>query len=188
MQQQGDDTRFAPIPQPESNPSERCMRELSKFCRIYSNENHRKWDELLLHIENWKNNSVCNSTGYTPSEFMYGTERSNVFRYMLPKETDPDQEEGGIERKFRRAYQKMKKGAVARKKLHKRGNAEWKPELNEKVLVKIQQISNAVRGINSKCLRPFQGSYWISKVLGHSACDLRDEQVKVRGEFNKKHL
>ena len=53
------------------------MHELSKFCSIYWNENHRKWAELLQHIENWMNNSVCSSTGYTPSELMYGGERTN---------------------------------------------------------------------------------------------------------------
>ena len=68
------------------------MRELSKFCRIYCNENHRKWAELLPHIENWMNNSVCSSTGYTPSELMYGTERPNVFRKIVPKESWPDRE------------------------------------------------------------------------------------------------
>jgi len=42
LRQHGVDVRFAPIRHPESNPSERCMRELSKFCRIYCNENHKK--------------------------------------------------------------------------------------------------------------------------------------------------
>ena len=93
LQQQGVDIRFAPIRHPESNPGERCMRVLSKFCRIYCNENHRKWAELLPHIENWMNNSVRSSNGYTPSELMYGTERTNVFKKMVPKESRPDQED-----------------------------------------------------------------------------------------------
>jgi hypothetical protein len=150
-------TGVAPIRHSESSPSERCLRELSRFCRIYCNENHRKWAELLLHIENWKNKSACSSTGYTPSEFMYGTERSNVFRNMLPKESCPDQDEEGIDDKIRRAYVKMKKRAMAREKRRKRRNAEWKPELNEKVLVKTQPTSNAVRGITSIFLHSFQG-------------------------------
>ena len=82
----------------------------------------------------------------------------------------------------------MKERAMARENRRKRGNAEWNPELNEKVLVKTQPISDAVRGITSKFLHLFQGPYRISKVLGHSAYELRDEQGKVRGEFNKKQL
>jgi hypothetical protein len=97
------------------------MRELSKFCRIYCNENHRKWAELLPHIGNWMNKSVCSSTGYTPSELMYGTERPNVFRKMVPKESWPEQEDEGIEENIRRAYVKMKKRAMAREKRRKVG-------------------------------------------------------------------
>jgi hypothetical protein len=67
------------------------MRELSKFCRMYYNENHRKWAELLLHIQNWMDDSVRSSTGYTPSELMYGTERPNFFKKTLPKESWPNQ-------------------------------------------------------------------------------------------------
>jgi hypothetical protein len=37
-------------------------------------------------------------------------------------------------------------------------------------------------------LQLFQGPYWISKILGHSAYELKDEQGKIRGEFNKKQL
>ena len=59
---------------------------------------------------------------------------------------------------------------------------------NENVLVKTQAISNAVRGITSKFLHLFQGPYGISKVLGHSAYELTDEQGKLRGEFNKEQL
>jgi hypothetical protein len=188
LQQQGVDIRFAPIRHPESNPSERCMRELSKFCRIYCSENHRKWAEMLPHIENWMNNSVCSSTGYTPSELIYGTERPNVFRKIVPKESWPDQEKEEIEVKIRKAYVKMKKRALAREKRYKRGNSEWKPELNEMVLVKTQPISDAVRGITSKFVHLFQGPYRISKILGHFAYELQDEQGKVRGEFNKKQL
>jgi hypothetical protein len=33
-----------------------------------------------------------------------------------------------------------------------------------------------------------QGPYWISKILGHSAYELKDVQGKIRGEFNKKQL
>ena len=177
-----------PIRHPESNPSEQCMRELSKFCRIYCNQNHRKWVELLPHIQNWMNKSVCSSTGYTSNELMYGTKRPNVFRKMVPKESWPEQEDKGIEEKISRAYVKMEKRAMAREKCRKQGNAEWNPELNEKVLVTTQPMSDAVRGITSEFLHLFQGPYRISKVLGHPAYEIRDEQCKIRGEFNKKQL
>ena len=133
LQQEGVDIRFAPIGHSASNSNEWWMRELSIFCRIYCSENHKKWVELLTDIENWMNNSVCISTGYTPSELMYGTERPNFLGKMLPKELWPDQEEEGIAAKIHKSYLKMKKRALVREKRRKRGNAEWKAELNEKV-------------------------------------------------------
>jgi hypothetical protein len=64
----------------------------------------------------------------------------------LPEESWPDREEEGIEETIRRAYPKTKKRAIENEKRRKRGNAEWKPELNEKGLIKTQPISEAVRG------------------------------------------
>jgi len=133
------------------------------------------------------NNTVCSSTGYTPSELMYGKERPNIFKKMMPKELWPEQEDE-IEKKIRRTYAKMKKRAMEREKCRKQGNAKWNPELNEKVLVRTQPMSDAIRGITSKFVHLFQGPYIISKILGHSAYELRDEHGKTRGEFNKKQL
>jgi hypothetical protein len=119
---------------------------------------------------------------------MYGTQRPNIFKEMLPKQSRSNQGEEENEEKIRRAYLKMKKKAIAREKCRKRGNAEWKPELNERVLIRTQPMSDAVRGITSKFMHLFQGPYVISKILDHSAYELKDEQGKKRGEFNKKQL
>jgi hypothetical protein len=61
---------------------------------------------------------------------MFGTERPNVFRNILPRESWPDQEDEGIEEKVRKVYVKMIKRATASGKRRKRGNAEWNTELN----------------------------------------------------------
>jgi len=42
--------RFTPIRHPQANPSDRCMREVSKCCKIYCSQNHRNLAELLLKI------------------------------------------------------------------------------------------------------------------------------------------
>jgi len=72
LKEHGVHTRFSPIRHTESNPSERVMRELSKFFRIYCHENHKKWAELLPHIDGWLNKTVASSTGYAPLELMFG--------------------------------------------------------------------------------------------------------------------
>jgi len=75
------EVRYSGIRHPRSNPSERCMREISKFCRIYCHLNHRKWAELIPHIANWLNNTVTSVTLYTPAELLFGAERNNVYLF-----------------------------------------------------------------------------------------------------------
>ena len=45
------DVMFSPIRHPQANPSERYMREIGNFCRIYCNKAHKRWPELLSYIE-----------------------------------------------------------------------------------------------------------------------------------------
>jgi len=70
---------FPPIRHPQANPSERCKREIGKFCRIYCNEAHKRWPELLLHIEGWLNGTLSNSTGYSPVELIFNSRRPDMF-------------------------------------------------------------------------------------------------------------
>jgi hypothetical protein len=188
LQLHGVDVRFTPIRHPESNPSERCMRELSKFCRIYCHDNHKKWAELLPHIERWINNTVAGGTGYTPTELMFGLKRPNVFDNVMPAVQGLELEEEDIAAKLEAAYAKMKQRAAARERRHKKGNAIWAPKLNEKVLVRSQPMSDAIRGVTSKFMHVFEGPYVITKLLDHSAYELRDACGKLRGEFNEKQL
>jgi hypothetical protein len=188
LQQYGVDVRFTPIRHPESNPSERCMRELSKFCRIYCHDNHKKWAELLPHIEGWVNNTVSSGTGYTPTELMYGVKRPNVLDKIMPKVQGPEQEEEDIAAKLEAAYAKMRQKAAVRERRQKKGNVIWTPKLNDKVLVRTQPMSDAIKGVTSKFMHVFEGPYLITRILDHSAYELRDESGKLRGEFNKKQL
>ncbi|GFG40367.1 hypothetical protein Cfor_00564 [Coptotermes formosanus] len=55
--------RYTAIRNPHSNPAESCMREISKFSRIYSHETHKRWAELVPHTEFWMNNTLASPTG-----------------------------------------------------------------------------------------------------------------------------
>ena len=61
------------------------MKEISKFFRIYCSENHRKWAELIPHIESWLNNTVASATGFTHAELMFGGKGPNIFEDFLPE-------------------------------------------------------------------------------------------------------
>jgi hypothetical protein len=119
---------------------------------------------------------------------MYGSERPNIFRTLIPRTQWIEEEEEGIEKKLEKAYEKMQKRGMASEKRRKRGNAEWQPKLHEKVLVKTQRMSDAIKGITAKFMHVFEGPFLISKILNHSAYELKNERGKIRGEFNKKQL
>ena len=78
--------------------------------------------------------------------------------------------------------------AKLRERGHKRGNANWQPKLGEKVLVRTHPISEAIKGFTAKFSYLYEGPFSISKSLGHSAYEVRDEKGKVRGEFHIKQL
>jgi hypothetical protein len=102
------EVRYSAIRHPQSNPSERYMREIAKFCRIYCHLNHRKWAELTPHIEHWLNNTVTSTTSYTPVEILFGAERHNLFRKCLPKLPDGVTKDEGVQNKIAKAYERMK--------------------------------------------------------------------------------
>jgi len=77
------DVMFSPIRHPQANPSERCMREIGKFCHIYCNEAHKRWPELASHIEGWLNGTLSDSTGYSPIELIFDGPRPGLLKNSL---------------------------------------------------------------------------------------------------------
>jgi hypothetical protein len=106
----------------------------------------------------------------------------------MPKVQGLEQNEEDIAVKLEAAYAKMKQKAAAREKRHKRGNVGWTPKLNDKVLVRTQPMSDAIKGTTSKFMHVFEGPYIITKLLDYSAYELRGVNGKLWGEFNKKQL
>ena len=180
--------RFSAIRHPESNPSERVMRELSKFFRIYCHGNHKKWVELLPHIEGWLNITVASSIGYSPLELMFGCSKPSVFDNKLPKPKQNTLDVEEMDTELERAFSRMKRKAAERERRRKRGNAIWNPKTGDKVLVKGQNQSDAAKGIIDKFTHMYQGPYIINKVLPHSSHELVDSKGRLRGEFNKRQL
>jgi hypothetical protein len=179
IKQKGVEIRFSPIRHPESNPCERYMREIGKFCRIYCHQNHKKWAEVIPHIERWINNSVCSSTNFYPSELMCGTECPSIFRQMIERERCRTQEEDSTTQKIKEAYARMKRKALKRERRRKKGNTEWNPQVGEEVLVRTQPVSDAIGGFTAKFAPKYEGPYTISKILEHRAYELIGGHGKI---------
>jgi hypothetical protein len=129
LEEHGVAVRFSPVRHPQSNPSERVMRELSKFFRIYCRDIHKKWAEVLPHVEKWINCAAASSTGYSPMELMFDGRKLSVFDNVLP---ELDQSFSGVESlevKWEKAFSRIKRKAEERERRRRRGNASWNPKL-----------------------------------------------------------
>ncbi|PNF28365.1 hypothetical protein B7P43_G17307 [Cryptotermes secundus] len=184
----GIQTRFSPIRHPESNPTERVMRELGKYFRIYCHIAHKKWPELVQLIENWLNSSACSSTGYAPLELLKGGIKPDVFRKILRKKSDQLPTEEPLTEKLMKAYATAKLKAEKRKNKRKSRRTEWLPKDGDLVLVRSQPTSDAAQGITGKFQRPFDGPYIIKKTNSASRYELTDETGRQKGLFHLKHL
>ena len=60
--------------------------------------------------------------------------------------------------------------------------------MNDKVLVKTQPVSDAIKGETSKFVLLYEGPLLISKIYPHSAYEEKDEKGKAIGKFSKKAL
>jgi hypothetical protein len=117
---------------------------------------------------------------------MFGEKRPTLFEKIVPVIPKNGENKEDIEAKIEEAFARIKKRALERKKRKKRGNAKWNPGLNDKVLVKRQNQSGAIRGETFVLL--YEGPYFVNRVLSHSVYELVDGCGNIRGEFNKQQL
>jgi hypothetical protein len=140
------------------------------------------------YIENWLNSSVCESTGYAPIELLNSTPRPDIICKILKKEVDQLPKEETLADRIIRAYARMKLRAEKRNSRRKTGKTRWRPQLEDLVLVKCQQVSDAILGVISKFQRPYEGPYRIQREINPSIYELADSGGKSRGIFHLKHL
>jgi len=154
------EVRFSPVRHPQSNPSERVMKELSKFCRIYCHQNHKRWADLLPQIEQWLNKTVASSMGYAPVELIFNAKRPDIFaKFLLKLGESPENE--GLAAKVLKAYTRVNEKASKRDSRRKLGNSRWAPRINDKLLVKTQPISDAIKGETTKFMLLYEGPFFI---------------------------
>jgi hypothetical protein len=179
--------KYTPIRHPESNPAERVMKELGKFFKIYCHQTHKKWPELVPHIQNWLNQPVSQVTGYSPMELLKGGIKEGLFKEILRTLPDKPAPED-LPTKIMKAYARMKDKAERRKRKKKPGNFRWQPQVGDKVLIKSQPISDASKGITGKFQRPYEGPFAIQEIVNTSLYKLQNEVGGIKGLFHRSHL
>jgi len=173
---------YSPIRHPGSNPVERVMREIGKYCKIYCHTTQKKWPELIPKIESWLNTTISGSTGFIPAELMFNDIRPDIFSKILnnTEEQQPNNEE--LQDKITLAYLTLKK-ATKRKRRRQLGSTRWKPELNEEVLLKCQPTSDAALGITAKFMRPYDGPWVITIIIPHHVTRYQTKKERLEGPF-----
>jgi hypothetical protein len=86
------------------------------------------------------------------------------------------------------AYERMKQRIWKRKLKSRHGNSSRKFNLQDKVLLKSQPLSDAVQGKMKTFHRPFEGPYIVTKYIPPVTYELPDLKGKRKGEFNLKSV
>jgi hypothetical protein len=82
----------------------------------------------------------------------------------------------------------MKSMADRRNRRPKKGIHKWEPQVGNLVLSKCQPVSEAVKGVTSKFMCPFESPWRISGVILPSAFEISSFEGKIRGIFNKQEI
>jgi hypothetical protein len=117
---------------------------------------------------------------------MSNDDRNKVEEFIYEEE---ERLVGGIDGRLYNEEDKIEKlKAEKRRRKRKPGSTKWEPQLNDHVLIRIHPMSDAVRGITSKFIRPYEGPYVITEVLSPSMFEISDLNGKARGKYNKQSL
>lgn len=176
---------FSSIRHPESNPTERVMRELGKFFRMYCSDQHTKWGKYVNKIQDLLNITTHCSTGFTPFELHFGREPKNEIAKLI---NFPPIVPKSHEIKISIAKDNLKKPFKERQNKQKTKSAiEY--VIGDKVLLRVPHLSSSTDRVTHKFFRLYEGPYVITAAKGSNAFVLSDiKDNKIKGTYNRLSL
>ena len=170
---------YSSVRRPQTNPSERVMRELSRVFRTYCSENHGSWVELTPWINKWFNEIVHESTGLTPMEVHFGRKP--------PREDDniveiSDRTGRSLEEVTRLVLGRLDEAGRKRKSRQKGKTHSFR--VNDQVLLRTPRPSDARANLFHKFFHLYTGPFRITKMSGPNACHLEDKSRRHIGIYN----
>jgi len=142
---------------------------------------------LLPKREEWLNGSVANSTGFSPLELTFESPR-DLFKKFLKKGADQISPDESLSDKVLKAYIRMKSKASRRFKGQKRGLYKWESQIGDLVLSRCQPVSEALKEVTGKLLRPCEDNWRIIKLIPPYYFEVSGVDGKMRGVFHKQAL
>lgn len=175
---------YSSIRNPQSNPSERVMRELSRLFRTYCNQRHTSWIELIPHINRWLPSVFHESIGTTPFEAHFGKKQPRELSNLM------SQDEKQIW-KAKRDYtpmilENLKRMGEHRKKAAK--GMKYRFEIGDLVLLRAPKPSDAKEKLFYKFFLLYEGPYTVQRIVEPNAAVIVNEQGEVKGRYNFRSL
>jgi transposase InsO family protein len=172
---------------PQSNPSERVMRELGRMIRTYCHEHHTQWSDYLSTIESWINVTVHASTGMSPTMLHFGKQPQQAIHDLL--NTPPSaQVSPSHDDLIVLARDKMKRESMTRQRRHDSNHKCETLKVNDLVLLKTHSLSSAIDKTIHKFLLLYKGPYKVGKLVAPNAYQLLDMSGNNVGTWNIVHL
>ena len=134
--------RHSSVYHPQSNPVERYMRILGDFFRIYCHENHKSWVHYVSFLEQCLNNSVSDSTKFTPVEIMLDTPPTNFLQNFVS--FPPFSENLSHPEKLVLVQENLRKSALRRERKQGPQSANLGFKQGDEILLKSHHLSNAL--------------------------------------------
>ena len=176
---------YSSISHPQSNPTERVMREIGRLFRTYCHEKHTSWMQYVNTIENLLNSTTHYTTECTPTELHFGKPlHDEILKYIQFSENKL------LNQKYLITFARknIKKNFARRSKNQKISKVILKE--GDYVLLRVRHLSNALDKVTKKFFHLFEGPYVINRVIGINAfalCDINDSTKEI-GIYNRTNL
>lgn len=185
LEQMGITPKFTAIRNPCTNIAERWNRQLGNLFRILVRERHTRWASYLNVIEACLNETYQETIEMTPFEAHFGHKPKRLWEKFLD-ECAINKEQVDHHQIYLRIREKRKRNADQWNEKHKLSELD----VGDQVLVHTYPMSDAAQHILAKFCALYEGPYVITRRIGKSTYELRDNKdpIKMRGIFNIRQL
>ena len=186
LEKEGIKVVFSSIRHPESNPTERVMREIGRMMRTMCKVKHTEWANYVKEIENMLNITSHFSTLLTPHELHFGRPIECEIEKLIKF---PEKRTVDHKRYILLARDNIKKAFEGRKK-NQKSISKVILKVGDLVLLRVRHLSNALDKVTKKFFHLFEGPYKISKILDKNAFILvePDDEKVIIGTYNRANL
>lgn len=165
-----------------SNPSERCMKELGKLCRMYCYRQHNTWDEYLKSFQDIINELPNDSTGLPPILVLKNRQPPDRIRELV---IFPKQRQLRYRDIIQLAITNIRKAAEKRKDSRKKFTVK-QLYVGQKVLVKSHRLSHKGTSTFQKFFLLYNGPYRVKKIIHNNAVEV--ETLRTRKSKGVHHI